>query len=101
MLLSVDRTNLNRDRSLSLDVITAVAECEGIEPTELEPPEYETLYDVCNPEALDELFAPRENGTPRGVGSIQFEFCGYDVIARSDGSVEVTDPDESESARSG
>lgn len=92
MLLSVDRSRGNRRRSLSLKVISAIAEREGVDPVEIEPPEYEALYEVCNPEALDSLFAPRENGTPRTRGRVSFVFCGYDVVVTSDGTVEVTDP---------
>lgn len=93
MLLSVDRSDGNRRPSLSLEVVTAIAEREDVDPTEIEPPEYESLYDVCNPEALDALFAPREDGTPRSEGHVEFEYCGYDVVVTSDGSVEVTDPE--------
>lgn len=93
MLLSVDRSDGNRRPSLSLEVIETIAEHEGVDPTEIEPPEYESLYEVCNPEALDALFAPREDGTPRSEGRVEFEFCGYDVVVTSDGSVEVHDAD--------
>lgn len=91
MLLSVDRSKTNGRRSLSLEVISAIAEQEGVDPIEIEPPEYEALYDVCNPEALDSLFAPREDGTPRNRGRVSFAFCGYDVVVTSDGTVEVTE----------
>lgn len=93
MLLTVDGAP-DTEESPTLAVIEAVAEREDVAPTELEPPRYESLYNVCNPEALDALFAPREDGTPRGSGQISFQFCGYDVTVESDGEVTVTDPAE-------
>lgn len=91
MLLSVDRSDATVSQSVSFDVIAAVAEREGIDPMELEPPEYEALYDVINPEALDSLFEPRENGRQRPTGRVEFPFCGYQVVVTSDGDVQVSD----------
>ncbi|MCU4925089.1 hypothetical protein OB905_03685 [Halobacteria archaeon AArc-dxtr1] len=92
MLLSVDRSDESgRYQPLSFEVIAAVAEKEGIDPMEIEPPEYDALYDVVNPEALDALFAPREDGTPRGSGQIEFTYCGYDIVVSSDGTVDIRD----------
>lgn len=87
MLLSVERSG--DGRSLSFAVIDAIATREGVDTTEIEPPEYEALYDVLNPEALDALFAPREDGTPRSDGQVEFTYCGYDVVVSSDGDVTV------------
>ncbi|WP_255194126.1 HalOD1 output domain-containing protein [Natronobeatus ordinarius] len=87
MLLAVERSE--RSRSLSFEIIEAIAEREGVEATDVEPPEYEALYDVINPEALDALFAPREDGTPRANGRVTFTFCGYDVTVSSDGTIEL------------
>lgn len=89
MLLSVERSD--EDASLSFEVIRAVAEREGVDPIDIEPPEYEPLYDVLNPEALDALFAPRESGAPRGTGRIEFTYCGYDIVVDGDGTVELRD----------
>ncbi|WIV67282.1 HalOD1 output domain-containing protein [Natrialbaceae archaeon AArc-T1-2] len=87
MLLSVEQSD--EDRPLSFAVIDAIAEREGVDATEIEPPEYEALYEVLNPEALDALFAPREDGTPRSNGQVKFTYCGYDVVVDSDGDVTV------------
>lgn len=91
MLLSVDRSDTATTKSLSYEVITAVAEREGVEPTDIEPPEYDALYEVVNPEALDSLFAPRENGANRTTGSIEFDYCGYHIVVTSDGEVDISD----------
>lgn len=90
MLLSVDRSR-GEERPLSLAIVEAIAEREGVEPTEIEPPQYQALYEVCNPEALDALFARREDGTPRGDGRIELRFCGYDLVVTSDGEVTIRD----------
>lgn len=89
MLLSADQSDTTASNSVSFDVIAAVADAEGVDPMEIEPPEYEALYDVINPEALDSLFAPRENGTSRGTGRVEFRFCGYDIVITSDGEVKA------------
>lgn len=94
MLLSGDCSDTATAKPLSYEVITAVAEREGVEPTEIEPPEYDALYEVVNPEALDSLFAPRENGAPRATGYIEFDYCGYHIVVTSDGEIEVTDHDQ-------
>ena len=91
MLLSVDRSEANDIQSLSYEVIAAVAEREGVDPTDIEPPEYESLYEAINPEALDSLFAPRSNGTERTRGRVEFTFCDYHVVVTSEGEVEVRD----------
>lgn len=70
-------------------VVEAVADREGIAPTELVPPEYETLYDAVDPAALDALFAPRANGAERTDGSITFRFCGYEVTVTAGGTVSL------------
>lgn len=91
MLLSADRAEVNADQSVSYDVIAAVAEREGVDPTDIEPPEYEALYDAVNPEALDSLFAPRTDGTDRTTGRVEFTFCDYYIVVTSEGDVEVYD----------
>lgn len=92
MLLSVDRSDTApAAQSVSFDVIAAIAEREGVDPMDIEPPEYEALYDVVNPEALDALFAPREDGTARTTGRVEFPFCGYQVVVSSDGAVDVSE----------
>ncbi|GAB3664149.1 HalOD1 output domain-containing protein [Halopiger thermotolerans] len=93
MLLSVDRSEAADDQSLSFAIISAVAEREGVDPTDIEPPEYEALYDAINPEALDSLFAPRTDGTARTAGRVEFSYCDYHVVVTSDGDVDVYDDD--------
>ncbi len=94
MLLSVDRSDTADVHSVSFDVIAAVAEQEGVDPMDIEPPEYDALYDVINPEALDSLFAQREDGSKRADGRVEFPFCGYQIVVDSDGGVSAVKQDD-------
>ncbi|MXV64284.1 hypothetical protein GS429_19880 [Natronorubrum sp. JWXQ-INN-674] len=91
MLLSVDQSDTPAANSVSFDIIAAVAEQEGVDPIDIEPPEYEALYNAINPEALDALFAPRENGSSRSNGRVEFTFSGYQIVVTGDGEVEAFD----------
>lgn len=66
-------------------VVTAVADRTGQEPTELPP-----LADAVDPDALNALFAAGDGGTVRRVA---FEYCGYTVVVRGDGAVELREAD--------
>lgn len=69
---------------LAIAVLEAVAEREDTDITELPP-----LAESINPEALNTLFSPRLDGTPRGGGHVQFSYAGYTVTVQSTGSVEL------------
>ena len=74
--------------SPSFEVVKAVSEAEGVETTELCPPEYPALHEVIDPQSLDTLFELSHNGSEQGV-SVSFTYCGYQVTVRGDGSVEL------------
>lgn len=74
--------------SLSRVVIDAVAEHEGVEPSELEPP----LYHAVDPEALDALFP--DTGRSGSTGRVRFSYDGRDVCVTSDGQVQIAEADE-------
>lgn len=57
-----------RQRSVTEQVIAAVAELEGVDEQELHRP----LYDVVDPDALDTLFR-------NASATVRFEYLGYDV----------------------
>ena len=86
-----DSVDTSCRRSPSRTVIEAVAAAEEVPPEELRPPTYQSLHDVVDPEALDSIFAPRSNGTPRPGGRVSFPFCGYEVIVEPDGSITLDD----------
>ncbi|UPV99366.1 hypothetical protein M0R88_12625 [Halorussus gelatinilyticus] len=75
----------DRDQPLSTAVIDAVADAADLDPAELGTP----LYDQIDPDALDNLFSDRHNGTPRGSGHVVFTLLDYEVTVYSDGSVVV------------
>lgn len=71
-------------------IIEAVARREGVDVTEVEPPAYEPLYAVVNPEALDTLFqTAADSGTVDAC--ITLEYAGYDITVYSDGRVDVAE----------
>ena len=58
---------IGADESVSTAVVRAVSAVEGREPHSLRP-----LADVIDPTALDSLFDPRYDGTPRTGGRLSF-----------------------------
>lgn len=72
------------DDSLSFAVLNAVATEESVDVDHLPP-----IGEVLNPDALDALFAPRPDGTPRQGGQVIFEFYGHIVSVDADGQVAV------------
>lgn len=77
------------DGSVSHAVVEAVADREGVDVTDLEPPAFEPLYTVVDPDALDAVFAPTHDGKRRTSGSVTFEYEGYTVTVNSDGTVDL------------
>lgn len=84
-----DRVDGTVRKTPSRAVIEAVAEAEGIAPTELNPPDYEPLHTAVDPEALDALFADRASGAPRSDGTVSFRYCGYRVTVDADCDVSL------------
>lgn len=77
---------LSRDLSPSQAVVQQIAALEGVEPTDLRTP----LYDSLDPEALDDLVA---SALGRGLDprlTVVFTFAGYEVRVAGDGSVSVS-----------
>lgn len=69
--------------SPSVAVVRAVAEAEGVDPTELRM----ALYDAVEVDALDHLFRD-------GPGEVTFVFHGYEVAVDHTGKVQVTHAEE-------
>lgn len=82
--------------SISDEVVLAVAEATDTDPTELEP-----LYDVVDPDALDQLFRTHLNGHPRTDGRIVFSMDGCEVTVHANGDVVATPRDNRTSNGSG
>lgn len=81
------RTETGDSETLSTAVITAVAEHEGVDPTELDS----RLYEVIDPDALDALFSGQRNDTGSPIARLTFSFNGSEVHVTSDGGVWVSD----------
>lgn len=74
--------------SLTTTVITAVATVADAEPTELE-----SIYEHVDPDALNALFQPKNDGTPRTGGRVSFTLAGHDVTVFAGGDVVVRPPE--------
>lgn len=70
---------------ISNTIVKAIAEAEATDPTDLDT----RLYDVIDPEALNELFH-RDDG-PATDGCVSFKYDGYTVTVHSDYSVDIDD----------
>jgi len=68
-----------RGKSLSVTVVEAVADAEGVDPIDLLTP----LADAVDPDALDVIF---QNGT----GRVSFDYSGYEVTVDAEGTVSVS-----------
>jgi hypothetical protein len=72
-------------RHVGTTVVRAVSEVVGVRPTEL-PVE---LNEVVDPDAMEDLFAPRPDGEPRADGRVEFELLDCAVVVHADGRVVV------------
>jgi hypothetical protein len=79
-----DATEPIEPKPLSEQIISGLAEAKGADPLEIDP-----LYETVDVDALNDLFAPKMDGTPRKVGSIMLEHDGFVVTVRDDGDVDV------------
>lgn len=51
-----------------------------------------TLNDFVDPDALDRLFGPKADGTPRGDGHVGFQVWGHEVTVYSSGTIRISPP---------
>ena len=65
---------IDADESTSVEVSKAIDKC-----TEAYPRDTETLHEVVDPDALDAIFVPIDEDTPRSSGRISFIFRGCRV----------------------
>lgn len=70
--------------STSSEVIRTVSVHANKEPEALP-----SLNDAIDPDALDSVFGPRANGTPRRGGTLVFPYAGYRVRVIGNREVEV------------
>ena len=65
---------IDADESTSVAVSKAIDRCDYADPRDSE-----TLHEVVDPDALDAIFAPIDEDTPRSSGRISFIFRGCRV----------------------
>lgn len=70
--------------SVSTAVLEAIRECE-----KPEFPHTRTLFEVLDPDALDDLFAPMSDGIPRPGGRVSFCFENHRVVVQHGEYIEV------------
>ena len=80
------------DGELSTEVVYAIAEAEGVSPTDLTSP---PLYDAIDITAVrNALFGPDVGrGGNVGLGVVEFRYADYLVEVRSDGWIRVYRPE--------
>lgn len=75
---------MDHEDELALTIVEAVAERDGVDVTDLQPP----LHDVVDTDALESLFERTPDGA---TASVSFAYCGYTVRVDATGDVEISD----------
>lgn len=78
------RFDVSGCRAISLAIVEAVESVLNEEAAV-----HRSLYEVIDPDAIDRLFRPRENGLPRANGSVRFPLDGHEIRVEAIGLVEV------------
>ena len=86
--MPVSRTALSDDRTVSTAVVEAVAEAEGVPPTEIDTP----LHRAIDPDALNQLF--RSDRTPLDDTRVSFDYTGYEITVLGAEQIRVRPADE-------
>ena len=73
---------------LTTTLAHAISDVTGIDVTDTGF----TLNDHVDPEALDNLFSPKADGTPRTNGHLSFTIWGYQVTVYSNGQIAIVPP---------
>lgn len=74
------------DIHLGTTVVDAVSEVTGVPVSQMDS----ELNECVDPDALDDLFSARFDGTPRQGGQLLFSMLGCSVQIHGDGRVVVT-----------
>lgn len=86
--------DMQSEESLSTTIVSALLEIEDVEVPNLGF----TLQDYVDTDALDSLFVPKMDGTPRKETRIEFTVPGYEITIESEGDITITDLDSWPSA---
>ncbi|MXV62893.1 hypothetical protein GS429_12610 [Natronorubrum sp. JWXQ-INN-674] len=75
MVLTAELAQNDPREPITETIITTIADAEGVDVLELPP-----LWNVVDPEALEELFAPSKRGQPRcQTGCVTVQYYGYEI----------------------
>ncbi len=77
--------NPQQDLSLGSAIIQHMIEAAGVDPTDVPKP----LYANVDPDALEAVFQPQEDGTPPTASTVSFTFAGHYITVQEDGHVRV------------
>ena len=77
--------NSTGSHPLCSEIIERIAKLKGVDPLDLQP----RLSDVIDPDALEQVFDSRSNGTARRGGYLEFRYSGYRVSIRGDGELSI------------
>lgn len=69
---------------LTVSIVDGVASAVGVSPTAVVP----QVNDTVDPDALDRLFRPKPDGTPRS-GIVAFELLECTVVVQGDGTIRI------------
>jgi hypothetical protein len=89
--MPISRTALGDDRKVSTAVVEAVAEAEGVTPTEIDTP----LHRAIDPEALNRLFGPERASTDAGP-HVTFTYTDYEITVLGPERIVVRPAEEGE-----
>lgn len=85
----------DRDGGLTTTIVYAIADAEGVSPSEVKSP---PLYDSVDVAGIEQTFFGLDSSEQRrqGTGTVEFRYTKYLVKVRSDGWVQVFEPSEPE-----
>ncbi|GAA0253065.1 DUF7504 family protein [Haladaptatus pallidirubidus] len=73
------------NQSLSTTLIQTMVDATGVNSKDIP----ESIYDSIDPDALEDLFRPQMDGTPRINGKASFAFAGHYITVQGDGQIIV------------
>ncbi len=76
---------------LTTTLAHAISDVTGIDVTDTGF----TLNDYVDPDAMDKLFKPKPDGTPRTNGSLNLTILGCQVAIHSNGQIVISPPQQS------
>ena len=74
--------------SIGTTIVNAVAALDGVASDEYEP-----IYDVIDPDALDAVLTPTTNRSARAPVQVQFSYHGHMITVDSTGEIVIDAPD--------